>query len=184
MIHESEPWKKLLAKEADRLSAASKSRRGEARSIRIERALFFGAYIMRKLSESKKLSSGYDRKSIRVQVMPNTKLGIDWTNAYRWDEFFELESTSAQTLSVSALANMLIHSLVLVELMDERNEVVGFFVTSDQQSKIALYAVEMAAWIEIMRWVAEDDVGSVHRWRTTEGGPWKEKRFRGTSFSD
>lgn len=184
MIHESEPWKRLLSQEADRLLAASKARRSEARSVRIERALFFGAYIIRKLAEAKKLSSAYDSKNIQVQVLPATKAGIDWTNAYRWDQFFEISASSKKTIAVSALVNLLIHSLVLVELNDEEDHVVGFFITSDQQSKTALYAVEIAAWIAVMRWVAADHVGSVQRWRAEVGGPWREKRYCGVDPSD
>lgn len=175
MIQESGPWKKLLLIEARRIESASRRGISEQRAINLERGIFLSAYIVRKLHEAKKLSSGYDDQLVPIQSLPNTGKTPDWTNIHRWEQFFDIGRATSARLKAPRVVNVVIHSLILVTLMAEGDRVVGFFVTSDHASKQALYAVDLQDWIGLIRQVANDDVTEVTRHRLPDGS-WQETR--------
>jgi hypothetical protein len=65
MIWESGPWKNELLANARLLEQYAKSkRRSERRSFGVERTIFLSTYVMRKLWESGKLSSSWEKRKV------------------------------------------------------------------------------------------------------------------------
>ncbi len=92
MIHESEPWKAHLLRDATLLERwARELGPSESRSFRIERRVFLAAYTMRKLDETLKLSTALLGEPMQVQLFDSTRPGYAAHNNIGFDAYFDLE---------------------------------------------------------------------------------------------
>ena len=177
MIHESSPWKTRLASDADLLERWANKPCGERRSFLIEQKLFLAAYALRKLDEANRLTS-----SLLTDVMPvvrfaPTRPGYAAMNNHRFDAYFDLKKPKRATLPRRRVLNMLIHSLVFVEVVDDTGRVEAFMVTSEREREEGLFQGNLGEMIALMRAAAADypsfvryrRVGSKGRWRVWAG---------------
>ena len=67
--------------------------------------------------------------------------------------------------------NLIIHSLVFGEFVNDRDQIIGFAVTSDNASEKGLYYVELGAFINLMRDVVGRDSPTTFV-RRQGGGAW------------
>jgi hypothetical protein len=156
VIFDSAPWKAQLAKDADELEEAAKRRASGKRSVLIERHVFLGAYAIRKLAEANKLTTGILDEPVKVKLFPPTRRGFSAPRLMDIEAFFATEAPIERQLPRRRLLNILVHSLVFIEVVGARQQCQGFLVTSDHSVKEGLYEVELAEFIKLMRLVAQD----------------------------
>lgn len=174
MIHDSAPWKSHLARDADLIERwAAKPRHSERRSFLIERKVFLAAYAMRKLDDAAKLSTTTLGNSMPVQRFPPTRPGYSEVNSHRFDEFFDLESAAHVDLPRRRVLNLLVHSLVFVEVIGEAKTYDAFMVTSDHEQAKGLVQVDVTAFIDLMRLAANDYPSMIRRTRDSSTGKWR-----------
>lgn len=177
MIHKSSPWKTRLAGDADLLERWAGKPPSERRSFLIEQKLFLTAYALRKLDEANRLSSGLLTHAMSVVRFTPTKPGYAAFNNHRFDAYFDLERPTAQNLPRRRLLNMLIHSLVFIEVLDDAGRIEAFMVTSEREREDGLFQASLSEMIALMRAAAADypsftsyrRVGSKGRWRVWAG---------------
>jgi hypothetical protein len=161
MIHESGPWKMHLSRDADLIERwAAKPGPSERRSFLVERKVFLAAYAMRKLDDAVKLSTDFMGAEMGVIRFQPTAGNYTQINNHQFDEHFDLERPEHVGLPRRRLLNLLVHSLVFVEVLGEAETFEAFMVTSDQERANGLIQVELAHFIELMRLAAADFPGT------------------------
>jgi hypothetical protein len=157
MIHESSPWKAALERDAELIERwAAKPKVSEQRSFLLERKIFLAAYALRKLDEASKLSSTLLSNPIRTQRHLPINEGYGTFNSHHFDRYFDLNSSETIQLPARRLVNVLIHSLVLVELLSVDQTIKGFFVTSDQEAARGLLQFDLPDFTKLMRQASVD----------------------------
>jgi hypothetical protein len=179
MIHESHPWKAALAKDADLIERwAAKKGVAERRSFLIERKVFLAAYAMRKLDDATKLSTDLLASTISVPRFPPVREGYSEINNYQFDEFFDMANPIQIDLRGRHLLNLLIHSLVFVEVLGDEETYDAFMVTSDHEQDKGLVQVSLTDFIGLMRLAANDYPTEVEFTRGKKG-EWIKRAGRG-----
>ncbi|QTC90817.1 hypothetical protein [Brevundimonas goettingensis] len=174
MIHDSVPWKSRLIGDADLIERwAAKPSRSERRSFLIEQKVFLAAYAMRKLDDATKLSTSTLSAPMRVQRFAPVRSGYSEVNSHRFDKFFDLSTATPVDMPNRRLVNLLIHSLVFVEVIGEAETFDAFMVTSDYEQAKGLIQVELADFTGLMRSVADDYPSLIRRTRDKTTGQWR-----------
>lgn len=156
MIWDSVPWKAQLEKDAAELEAAAARAPSQKRSLLIERHVFTGAYAIRKLAEGHKLTTDFFEPSIEVKLYPSTRKGYSPIRLMDVEDYFAMGAPVQRALPRRRLLNLLIHSLVFIEVVGVRRRCDGFLVTSDREQQRGLYEVRLADFIALMREAAVD----------------------------
>lgn len=156
MIHESAPWKAVLAADARLLERWAIKPPSERRSYLIERKILLAAYTLRKLGEAFKLSTATLAEEIDVKQYATLKRGYAAVNNLRFEEYFDLENPVSIRMKRRRLVDVLIHSLIFMESIDEEQRCIGFIVTSDYESARGLIEVQLSDFIALMRLAADD----------------------------
>tara|TARA_R110002049_G_C9022697_1_gene551445 strand:+ start:123 stop:731 length:609 start_codon:yes stop_codon:yes gene_type:complete len=157
MIHESQPWREALKKDAQVLNRwASRTRASERRAFIIERKIFLTAYAIRKLIESEKLSSSTENEGIHCiafRALPGAKQLME---RQKFEESYDFENKTHETLTLIKLTHLIIHSSILVECVDERMRMSGFLVTTKQKIS-SLFQIPLNEYMRAIELVADDD---------------------------
>lgn len=172
-IWDSTPWRRRLLADADLLDRwAKKPRPTERRSALIEQKVFLAAYIIRKLVEARKLSTATTDRTVVCSTFVPRSLRITLANNHKLDELYDLATRERTTVSMRALLDLIIHSLVFMEHIDEDGTVVGFYVTSSRKRYDKLWYVELRWFIALMRLVGDDYPSVVHSVFDDETDDW------------
>jgi hypothetical protein len=173
MIHDSSPWKIQLACDADLIERwAAKPRLSERRSFLMERKVFLAAYSMRKLDEAAKLSTTILSAPVEVIRFAPTQSGFSEINNHRFDSYFDLTDPEPYMLPGRRLMNILIHSLVFVEVSSETSTYDAFMVTSDREREKGLVQVQVGSFVALMRLAADDHPSTIQRKLDPKSGRW------------
>jgi hypothetical protein len=157
MIRESGPWKAELLRDAELIERwANKTVVSERRSALLERKVFISAYAIRRLNEAVKISSRFREAMLAVTRFPRTATWVHRWNIHRFDEHYDLKDDRIEQIPVFRFLNLIIHSAVFVEELNDRTQVTGFCVTPDSSSEKGLYRVGLEAFINLMRDVGRD----------------------------
>jgi hypothetical protein len=84
-------------------------------------------------------------RTISVPRFPSVREGYSEVNNFRFDEFFDLANAVQVDLRQRRLPDLLIHSLVFVEVLGEEETYDAFMVTSDHEQAKGLIQVVLAA---------------------------------------
>lgn len=160
MIDDSVPWKEDLLRLAQRLqSKAAQQRWVERTGYLVERDIMIGAFSVRKLVESKKISGEVEQ--MRWPVTRHLLAGPvpDAWNRWSYWESFDLERGQQTTLKTVELCNVVVHSFVFGFNGDEVTGLWdGIFVTSDWKRRECLYFVPVESLTGLFQAVGADDV--------------------------
>jgi hypothetical protein len=179
MIHESSPWKTALVRDAELIERWAAKPYSARRSFLIERKVFLAAYSLRKLGDDVKISNATLTQSIGVRVSPPLKEGF--SNLRHWVErYFDLENSVRRQLTWRQVLNMVIHSAVFAELVDDDECVTGFMVTSDKEIKRGLVHVQLSDFVQLMRTASVDYPTLVHQAWDAHAGKWVSWAGHGT----
>ena len=125
----------------------------------IEKAVFYSAFIIRKLIDCKvKISDEVDTYKFTLKGFrprKNVDLMHRWPdeNTHDWDH-----KVTTFTKLGRDVCNWLIHSYVFFFGCDEDGTVDSFFVSSDVDRNKMLYRIELKDWITYMEFVGNDSV--------------------------
>ena len=165
------------ARELDRRAATRRST--EKRAAAIERTVLLGAYVMRKLDDSKKLSTSWRGRAIRCvrhePVGPRPNLA----NWQAIDVHYDLDRSRREVLGARALCDMVIHSYIFLLLGAEDRSVAGFLVTSDTRRADGLWRIGVGDFVRLMEQTADDRPTSILMVRDDETDEYEMWRGRG-----
>jgi hypothetical protein len=173
MIWESGPWKdELLANARVLEQYANSTRRSGRRSFRIERAVFLSAYVMRKLWESGKLSSSWQRRKVFCIFHPPKTRKPDRLSWHRIDEHYRLDISKSDSVTAIEFCHRLIHSYVFIEVEGPGKTVVGFFFASDQTKNRGLWFVALVDLLALLKETGRDYPSSSRMVRHPKTSEW------------
>ena len=126
----------------------------------IEKAIFYSAFIIRKLIDCKgKVSDEVDKYIFHLKgVLP-----VNETNLlHRWSEAdtHNWEHEETYTKLGTDICNWLIHSYFFFLSYDENGVIDGFYVSSDYDRNKILYRIELKDYLAYMDFVGKDHVVS------------------------
>jgi hypothetical protein len=174
VISESRYWKAPLLRAANWLERLRIEDRTREHSLaRVERELFIGFYSIRKLLETFKISPSTRTMAFSLQWSPCIKV-VDYTNAHRIDELFNLELSHSESRDLEFLCNQFMHSYVFILAQQENGRFAGAYVASDKARKEKLYFVELAHILTAFRTVGKDYPRSQHMRRNESTEQWEE----------
>lgn len=162
MIFESYPWKQDLhkfSKDIKKYNCAELLERDDERAYTaIEKAVFYSAFVIRKLIDCKeKVSDDIDSYKITVRGVVPTK-HINFKNRIPSEETYDWNKISTYTKSGKQICNWLIHSYVFIFCCKDDNTYGSFFVSSDMDKDKCLYEVQLDDWVNFMDFVYSDDI--------------------------
>ena len=163
MIYESYPWKQDLLRRkrlilkyncADLLSEDHEDR---AYTV-LEKAIFYSAFIIRKLIDCKtKVSDDVDAYKLVLTGIRPCK-NIDWMHRWPDEDNYDWDHVTSYTKSGEEVCNWLIHSYVFFFGFDGSGKIDSFYVSSDFDRNKLLYRIELKDWISYMEFVGSDYV--------------------------
>jgi hypothetical protein len=157
VIFESWPWRQDLLRDASILRRWTDKPPTERRAFLFEKKIFTSAYAMRKLVESLKLSSDYGSYSVKCKTYPSLR-PITWRDRWEFYEHYDMERPVEGSIAASALLNLIIHSFLFLEFVDEDTEsILGFHITSDRRRNESLWQIGMNEYLSLMEHVAADN---------------------------
>lgn len=168
MIYESYPWKqdllqrKRLIQKYNRVTLLSDDNYDRAYTV-IEKAVFYSAFIIRKLVDCKvKVSDEVDAYKFAlkgVRPLKNVDLMHHWPDEGTHDWEHEESFTKFGT----DICNWIIHSRVFFFAFAEDKGIIdSFYVSSDFDRNKLLYRVNMQDWIKYMEFVGNDCIVSMN----------------------
>ena len=175
MIFESTPWRNDLVRDAGVLERWLAKGASERRSIIIEKKVFVGAYAMRRLLQSDKLSSSIVSRNIQLSRFPAIKK-IEKNDRWNIHPFFDFKAGKASNLTIPRLLDLIIHSFIFLEWYDELNNETNVVFTSDTKRDQFLWLLPLSKFVKLMRFVANDDPSSMVRWLDPIDNKWNEWR--------
>jgi hypothetical protein len=156
MIYESHYWKAPLLRAADWLEhLCIKERTAEKSVVRVERELFIGFYAIRKLLDTFKVSPLTRHMVFSLTWSPCVKM-VDYINAHRIYELFDLETTRTEDRDLEFLCNQSIHSYCFAPVQYDDGSLAGAYVSSDRARKAKLYFVGLDQLLHAFRTVGND----------------------------
>lgn len=173
MIWESWPWKQRLLKDADLIERWARKNPSDRRAFIIEQKVFVGAYAMRKLLESQKLSSSFNDRMVNCDVYPALGKPITIANNHKFDKLYDFSSPVRRMIAAKTLLNLVIHSFIFAEVVDSDDlSTQAFFITSDHSRNKGLWRIELTTFSELMREVGNDMPTYYVRSFDTKEGDW------------
>lgn len=164
VINDSVPWKEDLLRVALALEQRTTQRRWTERtSYLVERDIMIGAYAIRRLDESRKISDQLRSKSVRVRRYDLKGKPLDVWTRHEFYEHYDMGLATEVDLSLGDFCNQVIHSWIWALSATERQprRFDGVFVSSDRARKLHLYFLSAATLIELFRAVGGDDIVQV-----------------------
>ena len=164
MIYESFPWKQDLLQRKRLILKYNHSELLSEENDRaytvIEKAIFYSAFIIRKLIDCKgKVSDEVDAYKFRIKGIRPIK-EINLLNRWPDEDNYDWKHETVYTKSGTELCNCLIHSYCFFFAYNEVMEINSFFISSDYDRNKVLYCVELKDWLSYMEFVGKDYVKS------------------------
>lgn len=169
MIHDSNPWKNELLQTAawlQRLRLTERTR--EVTHIKLEKAVFFAAYAIRKLVEAHKLSDAVVGHPIDIEYFP-AKRQVTLLNWDRIDRNYDFESPGVEPRDLVYVCNQLIHSYAFAPEVAEDGRLAAVLVASDKRKSTKLYRIPRVQLLGLLRLVGRDNPSEMH-YRLDEAG--------------
>lgn len=157
MILESSYWKNDILKISNNLEKRYNQKRWSERSFFVlEKEVFIGFYIIRKLIESNKISNSLKKKRIIIKEYPIGDKKTNVMNRHEFAELYRLYEGIDTSLSIEDLCNQFIHSFVFAPFVPSGTSLVGFYFCSDRQKDKGLFYITLVNVVEIMRSIGEN----------------------------
>lgn len=165
MIFESEPWKSEISRWAEQFASINSKPLPLEKGVpfEAEQALFYSAFVARKLIENRKLTDKIGQTKLKVSVH-EASLDELSKRAYPNSQYFALgrdfiENSSHEiTLLGQNLLGEIIHSFLLLWSSDEAGKLNGFFLASYKTHKKRALWVSLKTYTEFLAVIAADVV--------------------------
>lgn len=163
MVYESDPWKqdllrrKRLIQKYNRAELLSEKADDRAYTV-IEKAIFYSAFIIRKLIDCKgKVSDEVDRYQFNLKGI-KPKRRMDFMHRWPDEDTHDWEHESSYTKNGKEICNWLIHSFAFCLCYNEAGEIDSFLISSDKDKNKIFYRVNLNDWITYIDFVGRDYV--------------------------
>lgn len=161
MIYDSYAWKRELRSKKRQITKNNTildfEKNFDLAYHKVESAILYSAFIIRKLIESEKLSNEADEYWLTTKKYLPTK-HIDRLHHWCDEDEYNWEKFATQNTEGKKICNQLIHSYVLRLVFEEEGAVIGFFVSSDYDRNKGLLEVSLEDWIKYMDMIIGDSV--------------------------
>lgn len=162
MVYESYPWKQDLLRRKRLFlkynSAAQFEKNEDATYTVLEKAVFYSAFIIRKLIDCRgKLSDDAGKYTLSVKKYTPRK-EVNALNRWPDEDTHDWNNPQKETVQGKDICNWLIHSYMFCFKFNEGGTVDGFFVSSDFDRNKSLFYVSTGDWLEYMSFIANDYV--------------------------
>lgn len=169
MILESSFWKDDLLKLADKLQSRIIQKRWGSKNIfSLEKDLFIGFYVIRKLIESQKISDLVRLKEYKVLEFEykNSKKSI--INNFSAEKY-NFDQPKQSTLTIVQLCNQFIHSFYFLPSFSEEGNLIGFYICSDHQHIKSIYLITIFDVVDIYELVGNNYPSKITKFKSGNG---------------
>jgi hypothetical protein len=164
MVNESKYLKEEILCWAQDLDAKRSQRNWNTRTnARIERFVFLGFYTVRKLIESRKLSSRVSKQTVAVSSFPRGMIAAGAINAPLLRVHYDLSRCEQRDLALRTLCDQIVHSYVFSIAVTTGTGLRGFYFASDYAKDKTLYFLSVDVAVALLRDVASDRLGEFDR---------------------
>ena len=165
MVRESYPWKRDLKRRKlviqKHNTAEYFERDKDATYTVIEKAIFYSAFIIRKLVDcGGKLSDEADKYKIHVKSIKPLRR-VDSLHRWPEEDSHDWDNEKSQTVAGKNICNWLIHSYLFFAEYQENGPMHSFFVSSDYDRNKMLYKVSIDDWMGYIDFIASDEIVSL-----------------------
>lgn len=166
MIYESYPWKQDLLRRKRLIlkynRAGLLNEDSDQAYTVIEKAVFYSAFIIRKLIDCKcKVSDEVDSFKFTLSGI-SPKKEIDMLHRWPDEGRYNWDHERSYTKSGNEICNWLIHSYIFFFGYDKSGKIDSFYVSSERDKNKLLYRIELKDWLSYMEFVSSDEIGSLH----------------------
>ncbi len=156
MITESQYWISDLQKNVEYFHAKLDQRVWrEASFAALEKRIMLSCYIVRKLTESNKITPDKFHAEINLYSYKSKRKIVDLLNSHRIDELYEIETPVVMSKPFSYVINQIIHSFTFQFVFEGRNQIGGMLFNSDRSKKKTLYLVRLKELISALSPIAQ-----------------------------
>jgi hypothetical protein len=174
LIDESYVYKRELATDLSDIEHQKLRSENEADNqqayVKFERFVFWVAFSIRKLIESKKLSDEVESTAFKLISYPRLENDYpqDFMNWEKIDRHYCFDSPEDRMMPLRKVCDQLSHSFVFMPEVDEDSgDVAGLIFNSDRSRHEALFRMSWDEFRRLIRLVVEDDVVSMSYDRRT-----------------
>lgn len=179
MIYESSDWKKELNSRVCSFKRFLKQRKRYTETVAVQIELFFfqTCFIVRKLSDSNKLSDEVEKFLMPVKEYPNRKKFYWYMDRYDIDEHFDLNNSKGSSITLRKLVNLGIHSYsFVIDDFDQdgwnKNDF-SVYINTDYTKNILIYEIDIKSYLSFLKVVIKDHIVSSHMQRDEKSGEMK-----------
>jgi hypothetical protein len=144
--------------------------------LRFERFVFWSAFVIRKLSEAKKLSDEFEGERFKITRHPATDLDgfQDHMNAHRVESHYDFAKSEVRTVAPLWIASQLVHSFSFLPEIDDAGRPAGLYFNSDRSRKTSLFHLPWGEFERLILLTCDDDIvamrfnritGELRKWR-------------------
>ncbi len=180
MIHESYYWKKELY--TSFLTVAkfrTFKRKAEPSLVKVEKALMFGAYVIRKLDDAQKLPPDLLLQNEAIARFESKKTTVDYMNWHYIDKHYNLNRSHTEQHNWKFIINQLIHSYSFIYSFDNQDKFAGILINSDDTNKNSLFFFPVDLLLRILLTVSEGGITSAKSERKILGKDKNGKKISG-----
>jgi len=176
MIDESEEWRNAIKRNNSYIRRFARIAAKEDSTFpadRIHMRIITNALFCRKLLETPLVASEFKQTSLPVSAYPWNGSRIDYMNAHRFDEKYQLETAIAKSIKASVLGNYIIHSFVWAWGVDKELNIDSFLVSSDKTREEYLYRIDLRIYLDFLQSVANSFPARCVYERDPVSGQWQ-----------
>ena len=158
MIDQAGFWQSDLLRRAQELQRRRHQKVWRDQSLgRLEQLVMVGFYCVRKLIESRKLSSQLLADTIRLDAFKPRSKSVTLLNWHRLHELYDFEQVNVTNISLVDLCHQFVHSYVFCPVFSTRGALSGILIASDRQKRKGLLHVRIKVIAGLFQRVGEDD---------------------------
>lgn len=147
---ESKYWKKELLDFAISLRSQKEIKRwSEKAQVLFEKEIILNFYIIRKLTETKKISDSLCQKKYKIKAFKKNSTKLTEINYFDIYELYDADNFEFRSKDIKFICNQLIHSLTIFAFRENKkwNSVL---MCSDFEKNKFIYEIDMKTIIEIL----------------------------------
>lgn len=170
MVSESYIYKNELLKFAADLQKRQNQKRWTDRtSLFIEKELFFGFFMIRKLCETITISDSLKVKCFPVSVLSiNAPFDINFTTEHKVLDYIDWKNQTSELMQITKICNQFIHSFLISVLVNENGGFEGVLISSDWFKSKKCFWIEAGMIIQIFEEFGNNYPSELH-WRREPG---------------
>lgn len=154
---ESRFWKEELLRIANELKRVKNPKKWSERLVcTMERDVMVGFFIVRRMTELRKISDELSRSEIKVLKVPRKESNINLLNYWDINKHYEFEDCKEEVKKVEYVANQFIHSKISYLFRDETRNWKEFVIASDYENKKVIWIIPVIEIIKLFKKMGTD----------------------------